>query len=558
MYFFCNRPATYIPHNHHHHHHHHYHHYYQQNNSCNNQYAAYYMQPYQYGAYYEEIVSPIESPVLPKRQKSFSKSKKLPQLSISSISKIDSQSSSQTAETPAPLKTTQSIRVSLDGETLAKIEEIVNEVATSRRQPYLERQQYHVNGSSGKRFRIRRRLPTPERDVLERTYVVKPQPDIIELLIERPKTPVPKIIERTVIERNLPIIHQSIVKVPPRSYYNQSCLPRVPAYTNLAHCRFNIHPIIPPQPIYINPQYYPFANLNKIDLELDAYTNGKIEELVNQLTSSQKRVPIVKKEQSIVHEPGRIFNLVKRLLTPQPDVILKEVVIHPQKDQIDVMIECPEQPPPLQKEFTIVSEKPLPIVNHELVKLPYLSEFLPSYPRICQKNDEIVVEKAEPEVELLNENGFTEENNIPVEETPVEKPKEDQPIFESLLTPHEDYTKMFQQSETEIISTTIEGPNEEEVEEESDLIDAETLNGIEYIPQEDIQITSSPKSNVDEFYYAPDEGFVQIYEESDKDSRLKNQLSSPSKHYLESAFISFVRSPENTGRLSNASRKSSK
>ena len=92
-----------------------------------------------------------------------------------------------------------------------QIEAAYEAAALHRRQPVIRRQVIQVPGNPGQVKQIVRRVPTPIPDVIERVFVVKPQRDIVNLVIERPTTPPPQIKNRK------PVINSQVVRVAPRS-----------------------------------------------------------------------------------------------------------------------------------------------------------------------------------------------------------------------------------------------------------------------------------------------------------------------------------------------------
>ncbi|CAF0981844.1 unnamed protein product [Rotaria sp. Silwood1] len=65
---------------------------------------------------------------------------------------------------------------------------------------------------------VRHRLLTPEPDTLERVYIQRTGPEIIEEITEVPTTPPPRIQERTVVEpAGPPQVVRKVIRVPPRS-----------------------------------------------------------------------------------------------------------------------------------------------------------------------------------------------------------------------------------------------------------------------------------------------------------------------------------------------------
>lgn len=90
-----------------------------------------------------------------------------------------------------------------------------------RRQPVIKRQVITVPGTPGRIQQVVRRLPTPTPDIVERVFVVKPQRDVINLVIERPGTPPAQYKDRTVMgKQRRPLIHPRIVRVPAASQRN--------------------------------------------------------------------------------------------------------------------------------------------------------------------------------------------------------------------------------------------------------------------------------------------------------------------------------------------------
>ncbi len=62
-----------------------------------------------------------------------------------------------------------------------------------------------------------RRLPTPTPDVIERVFIVKPQRDTVNLIIERPSTPPAQYKDKTVYgKQRRPLINPKIIQVPSR------------------------------------------------------------------------------------------------------------------------------------------------------------------------------------------------------------------------------------------------------------------------------------------------------------------------------------------------------
>jgi hypothetical protein len=88
-----------------------------------------------------------------------------------------------------------------------------------RRQPVIKRQVITMPGEPGRVQQVVRRLPTPTPDIIERVFIVKPQRDTINLVIERPTTPPCLYRDKTVYGKSRrPIINPKVVTVHPTNY----------------------------------------------------------------------------------------------------------------------------------------------------------------------------------------------------------------------------------------------------------------------------------------------------------------------------------------------------
>jgi len=101
--------------------------------------------------------------------------------------------------------------------------EAAYEAATGkRRQPVIKRQVITLPGVAGRIQQVVRRLPTPTPDIIERVFIVKPQRDTVNLIIERPATPPVQYKDKTVYgKQRRPLINPKIVTVAPRHMYPQ-------------------------------------------------------------------------------------------------------------------------------------------------------------------------------------------------------------------------------------------------------------------------------------------------------------------------------------------------
>lgn len=130
-----------------------------------------------------------------------------------------SRSHRSTSSQQAPHLTTNSSAGGADDfSQLAPQIEAAYEAATHhRRQPVIKRQVITVPGTPGKIQQVVRRLPTPTPDIVERVFIVKPQRDVVNLVIERPGTPPAQYKDRTVMgKQRRPLINPRIIRVAPR------------------------------------------------------------------------------------------------------------------------------------------------------------------------------------------------------------------------------------------------------------------------------------------------------------------------------------------------------
>lgn len=103
-----------------------------------------------------------------------------------------------------------------------QIEAAYEEATGKRRQPVIKRQVITMPGEQGQIKQVVRRLPTPTPDVIERVFIVKPQRDTINLVIERPSTPPVQYKDKTIYGKTRrPIINPKVVAVAPRTSFPQ-------------------------------------------------------------------------------------------------------------------------------------------------------------------------------------------------------------------------------------------------------------------------------------------------------------------------------------------------
>ena len=98
-------------------------------------------------------------------------------------------------------------------EVLNEITEKVGQTIGQNKEPCLYRQVITVPGPPGKMLTAYRRLPSPQPDVLQRVYIVKPQRDVIDLVISCQNALAAQLTERTIYSRpHKPIIIPRLVQ----------------------------------------------------------------------------------------------------------------------------------------------------------------------------------------------------------------------------------------------------------------------------------------------------------------------------------------------------------
>lgn len=119
----------------------------------------------------------------------------------------------------------------VDQNAMQLVENRVREIETQvTRQPVIKREVVNVPGPMGRVKTMVARVKTPQPDIIERTFVIKPQKDQINVIIEKPTTPVPRIVTKQVVEDpGAPTVTHKVVRVPPRSsFYNYPVYQQVP------------------------------------------------------------------------------------------------------------------------------------------------------------------------------------------------------------------------------------------------------------------------------------------------------------------------------------------
>ena len=101
-------------------------------------------------------------------------------------------------------------------EVLNEITEKVSQSIGHKKESALYRQVITVPGPPGRVLTAYRRLPIPQPDVLQRIYVVKPQRDVIDLVIQSPGSPAAHLTEKTIYSRpHKPVIIPRIIQQQP-------------------------------------------------------------------------------------------------------------------------------------------------------------------------------------------------------------------------------------------------------------------------------------------------------------------------------------------------------
>lgn len=102
----------------------------------------------------------------------------------------------------------------------------------------------------------------------------------------------------------------------------------------------------------------------------DLYLIDEIDKIQREIDESIRK-PKIRRE--IVHvngEPGRNYTVRRRCRTPQPDITLRTIIVHPLPDQVDLLIERPLQPFPINRDHYIYSERPKPFIRTRIINVP--------------------------------------------------------------------------------------------------------------------------------------------------------------------------------------------
>jgi hypothetical protein len=103
-----------------------------------------------------------------------------------------------------------------------------------RRQPVIKRQVITMPAEQGPKIQqVVRRLSTPVPDIVERVFIMKPQREVVNLVIERPATPPAVYKDRTIYGKSRrPIIAPKVVRVAARHQYPSTVMPQNQDYAS--------------------------------------------------------------------------------------------------------------------------------------------------------------------------------------------------------------------------------------------------------------------------------------------------------------------------------------
>lgn len=102
--------------------------------------------------------------------------------------------------------------------------------------------------------------------------------------------------------------------------------------------------------------------------QLDEQTVAEIESRLAYLV--RRRQPVLRRQIIKVPGPGgRVQQVVRRLPTPQPDLIERVYVVKPQRDVVNLLIERPGTPAPQVQERRVVGRPHRPVIHQQVVRV---------------------------------------------------------------------------------------------------------------------------------------------------------------------------------------------
>ena len=108
---------------------------------------------------------------------------------------------------------------------------------------------------------------------------------------------------------------------------------------------------------------YPYqAVQTQAPFQLDNNLEAEIQLRVNSF--SERRAPVLRRQIFRVQGPaGRVHQVIRRLQTPQPDIIEKVIVTKPQRDVINLLIERPVTSPTIKEKLKEVKPQKTSIIQ---------------------------------------------------------------------------------------------------------------------------------------------------------------------------------------------------
>ena len=104
---------------------------------------------------------------------------------------------------------------------------------------------------------------------------------------------------------------------------------------------------------------------------------AQIEAALNAITL-QMRKPVLRRQIiQVPGQPGRVQQVIRRLPTPQPDVIERVYVVESQQDTINLIIQKPLTPQPYSTTRTVYEPSKNSKINEQLIKVPSKNKYQP-------------------------------------------------------------------------------------------------------------------------------------------------------------------------------------
>ena len=118
-------------------------------------------------------------------------------------------------------------------------------------------------------------------------------------------------------------------------------------------------------------------SLSKSTLKVDGgsvnsqdYIEKQIEDAYKAVAALANRKPLIRRQiVQVPSQPGQVRQIVRRIQTPQPDILERVYVVEPQQNYVDLVVERPSTPPPQLRSRTIYAS-PKQVLNEQVVKVP--------------------------------------------------------------------------------------------------------------------------------------------------------------------------------------------